>query len=51
MIYYPLIHLNMLNLTIYLFQEEDYEDDEEMPPPPKLDSHQKQILWGHLKAR
>ena len=40
----------MQNLTIYS-KEEDYEDYEEMPPPPKLDSRQKEILWGHLKAR
>ena len=43
-------HVKPDNLFI-CSKEEDYEDDEEMPPPPKLDSHQKQILWGHLKAR
>merc|ERR1712032_1474789 len=30
---------------------EDYDEDEDTPPPPKLDSEQKKILWGHLKAR
>lgn len=32
--------------------EEDEENEENVPPPPpKLDSRQKKILWGHLKAR
>jgi len=33
------------------FYQEDEEDEENVPPPPKLDSRQKKILWGHLKAR
>merc|ERR1719278_2318419 len=33
------------------YQGEDYDEDEDLPPPPKLDSEQKKILWGHLKAR
>merc|ERR1712083_710318 len=33
------------------FNQEDEENEENVPPPPKLDSRQKKILWGHLKAR
>ena len=38
-------------LIVAIDSKEDEENEENVPPPPKLDSRQKKILWGHLKAR
>jgi len=45
------LHPKCYQLQMPFYQGEDYDEDEDMPPPPKLDSEQKKILWGHLKAR
>merc|ERR1712037_1066265 len=46
------LSLCFLHPKCYQLQMPFYQEDEEdVPPPPKLDSRQKKILWGHLKAR
>merc|ERR550517_1462412 len=46
------LSLCFLHPKCYQLQMPFYQEDEEnVAPPPKLDSRQKKILWGHLKAR